>query len=74
MTVLGVNAFRNATSLKEIILPDSLEEIHEDALANTAVSEIAVPKSIKYINAEIYQTCKVRRINGSPADKKPQRI
>lgn len=74
MTVLGVNAFRYATSLKEIILPDSLEEIHNDALANTAVSEIVVPKSIKYVNAEIYRTCKVRRINGSPADKKTQGI
>lgn len=48
---IGEAAFRECAALKEIYLPDGVEEICADAFYRTSLSEVFIPKSVKTIGS-----------------------
>ena len=50
-TVIAIEnyAFFGCTNLKSVTLPNTISEIGEGAFANTALTNIVIPKSIKNI-------------------------
>ena len=56
--VIGGSMFYGCESLNEIIIPESVEEIDEDAFANChSLTEIASPKSVKKIHGDAFRDC-----------------
>lgn len=49
VTVIGYEAFKNATSLKEISLPEGLLHIGDFSFVNTNLTEMTVPNSVTTI-------------------------
>ena len=47
---IGPFAFFSCTNLKEIILPESLEKLGNSFIANTAITSLKIPKSLKWVD------------------------
>lgn len=48
---IGCDAFCDLPSLSEVTLPENLRYIGQDAFANTAVTELVIPKSVEIVGA-----------------------
>ncbi len=55
---LDKDAFKNATKLKTVILPDTLQTINENVFLNcTAITEITIPANVTTIKAAAFEGC-----------------
>ena len=50
LKTIALSAFENCTSLKELNLPEGLTRIGQNALSNTGITSLVLPRSIEYIN------------------------
>lgn len=48
---IACDAFTNLPSLREVMLPENLRYIGQDAFANTSVKELVIPKSVEIVGA-----------------------
>ena len=53
-TSIGNGVFKDCTLLSEIVLPESLESIGDEAFRNTALRKAVIPDSVKYIGSYAY--------------------
>ena len=55
---IGINAFYNASALKNILLPDSIEIIGSNAFYRcTSLETITLPSSLRQVNGNAFQYC-----------------
>lgn len=72
LKVIKKGAFNKCYNLKEITLPDALEEIQERAFSSCVnLEEITIPKSVKIIGFNAFSSCSVLVIY-CEAESKPQ--
>lgn len=57
VSYIGVGAFENCTSLKEVVLPESISQINELAFANTGITELTVSGSNCFIYESAFKNC-----------------
>ena len=57
ITVISDQCFYNCTSLSYVELPNSLTKIEKFAFANTALTEITIPKSVSSIDSTAFDGC-----------------
>ena len=50
---IGDNAFKNASELEEIILPEQLETIGDNAFSNTSINSLKLPGSLTSVGSKI---------------------
>ncbi len=55
---IGVGAFENCTSLKDVVLPESISTINELAFSNTGITELTVSGSNCFIYESAFKGCK----------------
>ena len=58
VSYIGVGAFENCTSLKDVVLPESISQINELAFANTGITELIVSGSNCFIYESAFKGCK----------------
>jgi len=75
LTILEERVFENCDKLTSVKLPNGLNAINENALANTAISSITLPSELKEIGDGAFENTKltsitipasVSTINGNP--------
>lgn len=52
----------NCISLEKVELPEGLEELLNNALKNTAITEITLPESLKIIRSDVFRGTKIERL------------
>ena len=57
VSLIDIGAFALCSKLKSVILPESLEEIGDDAFSTTGLSSITIPKSVKSIGRSAFSNC-----------------
>lgn len=55
---IGSGAFENCVSLKAVTLPAQLERIGAGAFKNTGLKTVKIPKSVYWIDEELFAGCK----------------
>lgn len=58
ITKIPYYAFSNCTSLRQVVLPDSLQEVGDYAFANSAVEQVVFPSGVEKIGSYAYFSCK----------------
>lgn len=61
-TTLPIGIFSNATSLKELNLPEGLETIGVNSLCYTAIEEVDLPSSLKEIGDDAFEGSQLKSI------------
>ena len=57
------NAFQNNKKIKNVVLPDTIQEINENAFKNSSLSSINFPSSLKRIGKNAFQNCGILYID-----------
>jgi len=58
VTAIAADAFRNYTSMTEVIIPDSIVHIGDNAFRNcTGLSGVTVPGSVKTFGENVFRNC-----------------
>lgn len=60
VTKIDYSAFNGCSKLKDISLPESLEEIGFHAFAGTAISILIIPQGVKTISHRLFAFCYTR--------------
>lgn len=73
LRIIRDETFNGCSSLKEIVLPETLEEIGYKAFANcTSLTHLWIPKKVAYIHYQAFSGCKnltIHGVKGSYAEK-----
>jgi glutathione peroxidase-family protein len=62
ITRIGTSAFKNTASLKNISLPESLEEIAQQAFSNTNLSTLVIPASVTRMEPQMCMGAKLTQV------------
>lgn len=62
ITRIGYGAFRNLSNLTRAELPDSLQEIGEDAFRGTGLAEIRIPDSVTVIGPRAFMETPLKKV------------
>lgn len=57
VTAIGINAFVDCQSLKQVTMPKNLRYIHAMAFKNTALSTVVLPKKLKGVGYDAFAYC-----------------
>ena len=57
-TIIPEKAFQNVTTLKTIVLPNTLTTINKNAFDGSGIESLELPSSFKTIGANAFQNCK----------------
>lgn len=61
---IGISAFRECKNLSRVEIPDGIEKIFAGAFAETALEEIKLPNSLKYLGFGAFNGCtKLRKVS-----------
>ncbi len=55
---IGVSAFNGRTDLREIVLPEGLEELGDACFKSTGLTEIMIPSTVRTIGRECFYYCR----------------
>ena len=63
-TAIGYRAFRDCSRLKEIIMPDTLQQIGSEAFYQANLKEVTIPQNVTTIGSYAFYNCdKLRTVN-----------
>lgn len=63
-TAIGYSAFRDCSRLKEIIMPDTLQQIGSEAFYQANLKEVTIPQNVTTIGSYAFYNCdKLRTVN-----------
>ena len=57
VTSIGFQAFRDATALQSVSIPDSVTSLNNEAFRNTALQSVTLPDSVTSLGNQIFLSC-----------------